>query len=75
METYNIVNNSSFLNTGHFNAELMVKNREEMLQNTEELTIVNLDPNTCQYKQHIIQIFRQMEDPYNTEIEGVMDYE
>jgi hypothetical protein len=58
LEIYNIVNNSSFLNAAHFNPELMDQNRDEMLQNTEELTIVKLDPNACDYKKHIIQIFR-----------------
>ncbi len=75
MEIYDIVNNSSFLNTAHFNSDLMVSNREDMEQNTEELIVVKLDANACDYKKHIITIFRQMEDPYNTEIVGVMDYE
>ena len=53
----------------------MDQNREEMIQNTEELTIVKLDPNACDYKKHLISIFRDMEDPFGTEIEGVLDYE
>jgi len=39
------------------------------------LTIVKLDPNACDYKRHVIEIFRLMEDPFGTEIEGVLDYE
>lgn len=75
LETYYIVNNSSFLNAGHFDPELMDQNREEMLQNTEELIHVKLEANGCDYKKHIIEIFRKMEDPFNTELEGVLDYE
>jgi hypothetical protein len=36
---------------------------------------VSLEAATCDYKKHLIQIFRQMEDPFATEIEGVLDYE
>ena len=74
-ETSYLVNNSSFLNTNHFNSEIMEQKREDMVQNTEELTIVKLDPNTCQYKKHLIEIFRAMEDPFGTELEGVLEYE
>ena len=74
-ETLNLVNGSSYLNTAHFNSEVMEENREQMVSNTEELTIVKLDPNTCDYKKHIISIYRNMEDPFGIEIEGVLDYE
>ena len=63
------------MNTAHFNSEVMEENREQMVSNTEELTIVKLDPNTCDYKKHLISIYRNMEDPFGTEIEGVLDYE
>ena len=74
-ETSTLVNGSSYLNTAHFNGDIMDQNREEMIQNTEELTIVKLDPNACDYKKHLISIFRDMEDPFGTEINGVLDYE
>ena len=74
-ETLNLVNGSSYLNTAHFNSDLLAQNKAEMIDNTEELTIVSLDPNTCDYKKHLISIFREMEDPFGTEIEGVLDYE
>jgi hypothetical protein len=63
------------MNADHFSSEQMNKCKDEMEQNTEELTIITLDPNRCDYKKHIIQIFREMEDPFGTEIEGVLDYE
>ena len=46
-----------------------------MLQNTQDLEIVKLDANTCAYKKNLLEIYRQMEDPFGTEIEGVLDYE
>ena len=46
-----------------------------MEQNTEELVTVKLDANKCDYKKHLLEIYREMEDPFGTEIEGVLDYE
>jgi hypothetical protein len=53
----------------------MEENIQDMVQNTEELTIVKLEANTCDYKKNLISIFRDMEDPFGTEILGVLDYE
>ena len=73
-ESLHLVTNSSYLHTSYFNSDLMASNKEEMLSNTENLTIVNLEAG-CDYKKHLISIFREMEDPFATEIEGVLDYE
>jgi len=47
------------------------------MENTEKLQVVVFEvPETVNYKQHLLSIFKNIEDPFGTEIVGdVFDYE
>ena len=87
IEMYNLSNQSSFLNEDkpldpkledsvYFQPDLVQLNNEEMLRNTEKLEAVTFpEPDIVNYKKHLLDAFKDIEDPFNLEIEGVFDYE
>jgi len=60
----------------YFQPDLIELNNEEMLRNTEKLEAVTFpEPDIVNYKKHLLDSFKDIEDPFNLEIEGILDYE
>ena len=77
-EVYEMTNQSSFLNDNQmesFNQEVDELN-QQLVENTEQKIDIVYDADTINYKNEILDAFRQNIDPYNVEIgEGEFDYE
>lgn len=77
-ETYELVNQSSFLNKADHEAlaESDMALNQELIENTQETHLVEFDPATIKYKAELLAAYRGMSDPFAHEITGdIFDYE
>jgi len=87
IEAYNLVNKGSFMNEGqpidpkikdsvYFDEDLVDENMHRVIVDGATLEVVTFDdPGKVKYKNHLISLFRDIEDPFQQEFEGVMNYE
>jgi len=74
-ETYKLTNESSFFNSERLDGDL-VKDMNETIREMDTLEEVELDAATINYKSCILQAYRAIQDPFNTEIVSeAFDYE
>ena len=74
-ETLFLCNQSSYLNKQSYNDDTVQKLNEELILNTEELQPITLEGYNVNYKRILIDIFNDIQDPFQIEFEGETNYE